>query len=50
MSVPLKPNAVAKLVKIYPVDPKEKEVIDSILDNLHDQSKMNFITQLIKFS
>ena len=46
----LKSNAVTKPVRIYSVNSKKKKMINLILDNLHDQNKINFITQLIKFN
>lgn len=50
MLIILKSNAILKLARVYFVERKKREIIDSMLDKLHEKSKMRFSTQLIDFS
>ena len=50
MPIPLKPDAVPKPSRVYPVGQKDKEVIDEAFDKLHDQGKMTWSTQPTPFS
>lgn len=50
MSIILKSNAILKLARVYSVERKKREIIDSTLDKLHEKSKIRFSTQLIDFN
>lgn len=50
MLIIFKSNAILKLAHIYFERRKKREIIDSTLDKLHEQSKMRFSTQFIRFS
>lgn len=50
MPVNLKPNAVAKPAKVYPLGQRDREVVDSTFDKLHAQGKMHFTSQPTPFS
>jgi len=50
MLIILKSNAIFKLARVYSVERKKREIIDSTLDKLHEKDKMRFSTQFISFS
>ena len=50
MPIPLKPDAVAKPSRVYPVSQKDREVIDSTFDKLHAQGKMEWSSQPTPYS
>ena len=50
MPIPLKPDAKAKPSKVYPLDQKDREIVDATFDKLQQQGKLRFSTQPTPFS
>ena len=50
MFINLKSGAVAKSAKIYPLDYKNRKVVNQTFDKLHKQNKMRYISQSTPFS
>lgn len=50
MPIPIKPDAVTKPAKVYPVGQKDKQVIDDTFDKLHAQGKMTWSKQPTPYS
>ena len=50
MSIPLKPDVIFKLFKVYPIEQKNRKVIDITFDKLHEQGKMTWSTQPTPYS
>lgn len=50
MPVNLKPGAVPKPNKVYPLGAKDRAVIDATFDKLHQQGKLHWSTQPTSFS
>ena len=50
MPIPLKPDATSKPAKVYAVGQRDKDVIDTTFDKMHDQGKMTWSTQPTPFS
>lgn len=44
MLIILKSNAIFKLARVWFVERKKREIIDSTLDKLHEKNKMRFST------
>ena len=50
MPIPLKPNAIAKPSKVYPLGHRDRQVVDETFDKLQKQGKLRFSTQPTPFS
>ena len=50
MPIPLKPDAVAKPSRVYPVSQKDRAIIDETFDKLHEQGKMEWSSQPTSYS
>ena len=47
MPISLKSDEVAKPDKVYPLDHKDREIVDKTFDKLHEQGKMHYTSQRI---
>ena len=50
MPIPLKPGVTPKPARVYPVNQRDKQLIDETFDKLHQQGKMTWSSQPTPFS
>ena len=50
MPIHLKPDAVSKPSRVYPVGKKDRDIIDETFNEMHEHGKLEWVTQPTKFS
>ena len=50
MPIHLKPDAVPKPSRVYPVGKKDRDIIDETFNEMHEHGKLEWVTQPTKFS